>query len=141
MQPSQVDYTATVEHDGRSYEVEVLALEVPKCQKCGKLVLVDSANRRISEALRKTAKLLFPAEIRQNRERLHLTQKQLANLMEVAVETVSRWETGAQIQQRSFNKLLKAIFRSPEVRKQLAEIDAIEPVAMEAAATNSSPTD
>ena len=39
--PDVVDYTTTVEHDGRAYTVRVPSLEVPKCRNCGKLVLVE----------------------------------------------------------------------------------------------------
>jgi DNA-binding transcriptional regulator YiaG len=54
----------------------------------------------LSESLRDAAGLLSPEQIRQNREALRLTQKQLANLMRISESTLSRWETGGQIQQR-----------------------------------------
>ena len=65
-----MDYTTTIDHDGRSYAVTVPALEVPKCRNCGKLVLIDSANQRLSEAFRREASLLTPEEIRAGRVRL-----------------------------------------------------------------------
>lgn len=93
--PAAVDYTTTVEHDGRSYTVMVPSLELPKCRNCGKLVLVDSANRRISEAFRREAGLMTPEEIRAGRIRCGLDQKTFADLLGISVSTLSRWETGA----------------------------------------------
>ena len=55
----------------------------------------------------------------QKRESLGLTQKQLANLLRVADATVSRWETGGQIQQRSMDLLLRAFSDIPALRQYL----------------------
>jgi putative zinc finger/helix-turn-helix YgiT family protein len=52
-------------------------------------------------------------EIRQGREKLALTQKQFANLLGVGEATVSRWETGAQIQQRAMDRFLRVCRASP----------------------------
>ncbi len=120
--PEAVDYTTTIEHDGRSYTVQVPSLEVPKCRNCGKLVLVDSANRRISDAFRREAGLLTPEEIRAGRIRCGLDQQTFADQLGIAVSTLSRWETGAQIQQRSLNRLMEAYFASPEVRQVYARL-------------------
>jgi putative zinc finger/helix-turn-helix YgiT family protein len=119
--PATVDYATTLEHDGRAYDVGVPGLEVPRCRNCGTLVMVDSANRAVSDALRAAAGLLTPAQIRKNREDLGLTQKQLASHLGVADATVSRWETGAQIQQRSLDRLLRLYFGIPSVRTALAD--------------------
>ena len=43
----------------------------------------------------------------------------MLGLLRVAKETVSRWETGAQIQQRAMDLLLRLFFDIPEVRRQL----------------------
>lgn len=121
-----VDYSTTVDHDGRSYTVRVPSLEVPKCRNCGKLVMVDSANRRISEAFRREAGLLTPEEIRAGRVRCGLDQQTFADLLGISVSTLSRWETGAQIQQRSLNRLLEAYFTSPEVRRVYGRLAGID---------------
>ena len=57
--------------------------------------------------------MLTPEEIREGREKLGLTQKQFANLLGVGEATVSRWETGAQIQQRAMDRFLRACLASP----------------------------
>lgn len=74
VEPATVDYSTTIEHDGRAYEVSVLELPVARCQTCGEIVLDDDANRRISETFRAQLGLLTPARIRQSRERLGLTR-------------------------------------------------------------------
>src|SRR5207244_4396982 len=47
------------------------------------------------------------------RDKLALTQKQLANLLGVSEATVSRWETGARIQQRAMGRFLRVCLASP----------------------------
>jgi putative zinc finger/helix-turn-helix YgiT family protein len=112
-----------VEHDGRSYHIAIPKLKVLKCASCGALVLDDEANAQVSDALRREAGLLMPGEIRQQREALGLTQKQLANYLQVGESTLSRWETGAQIQQRSLDRFLRIFFSIPQARALLGEMD------------------
>jgi putative zinc finger/helix-turn-helix YgiT family protein len=102
--------------------VTVPGLRTPRCQnpECRTILLDRDANRRITQAFRRAANLLEPEEIRRRREQLGLTQTALAELLEVGPATVSRWETGAQIQQRSLDKLLRLFFGIPEVRQALA---------------------
>jgi putative zinc finger/helix-turn-helix YgiT family protein len=118
--PDQVPYTVEVVHDGRSYTVTVPDLKTPRCRNCGELLLDSAANRQISDAFRRQANLLTPEEIRQAREGLGLTQRQLAGYLGVAEATLSRWETGAQIQQRSLDRLLRLFFTFDNVRAALA---------------------
>ena len=122
--PVEEEYTTEVVHDGRSYSVTVPALRVFRCRNCGEAVLDTEANRQISLAFRRQAGLLTPEEIRQGRKALGLKQEELAGRLGVAESTLSRWETGAQIQQRSLDKLLRLFFTLPEVRWALAEVPA-----------------
>jgi putative zinc finger/helix-turn-helix YgiT family protein len=119
--PTVVDYSTDLEHDGRSYHVALPDLRVFRCEACGVLVLPDESHRRLSLALRTEAGLLTPAEIKRNRDKLGLTQKQLADLIQVAECTVCRWETGAQIQQRAMDQLLRLFFEVPAVRDYLEQ--------------------
>jgi len=119
--PAEGEYTTEVVHDGRTYTVTLPALRTPRCRACGEVVLDTEANRQISQAFRRQANLLTPEEIRQSRKALSLTQEQLAALLGVAEASLSRWETGAQIQQRSLDKLLRLFFELPEVRSTLAK--------------------
>ncbi|MBI1899629.1 MAG: type II toxin-antitoxin system MqsA family antitoxin [Planctomycetia bacterium] len=120
--PAVREYSTEAEHDGRAYVVTVRDLVVSRCDNCGAIVLDDDANRRISDALRGQIGVLTPAEIRANREKLDLTQKQLASVLGIAESTLSRWETGAQIQQRALDKLLRLYFGSGQVREMLAGV-------------------
>jgi putative zinc finger/helix-turn-helix YgiT family protein len=67
----------------------------------------------VSAAFRREARLLTPEEIREGREKLGLTQKQFANLLGVGEATVSRWETGTQIQQRAMDRFLRVCLARP----------------------------
>jgi putative zinc finger/helix-turn-helix YgiT family protein len=116
-----VAYTVEEDHDGRTYTVTVPDLQTPRCDRCGELVLDDAANRQISAALRQQLGLLTPQEIRQGREALGLTQRQMANQLGIAEATLSRWETGGQIQQRALDRLLRLFFTFAEVREALAD--------------------
>jgi putative zinc finger/helix-turn-helix YgiT family protein len=113
-------YSISVDHDGRGYDLVVDDLEVLQCENCGAMVLEDSANKRISDALRRAVGLLLPEEIVANRNRLGLTQKQLASHLRIAESTLCRWETGAQIQQRAMDGLLRVFFQSAEARAILS---------------------
>jgi putative zinc finger/helix-turn-helix YgiT family protein len=117
--PVEEDYPAAFLHDGRTYRFTVSGLRVFRCRKCGAGVLDTAASERISRAFRREARLLAPEEIREQRKALGLTQEQLAVRLGVAQETLSRWETGAQIQQRSLDNLLRLFFTLPAVREAL----------------------
>src|SRR5260370_42679374 len=120
MHLATVPYAMTIEHDGRSYRVEIPALTVPQCGNCQALSIDDEADQQISAAFPRAARLLTPEEIRQGREKLALTQKQFANLLGVGEATVSRWETGAQIQQRAMDRFLRVCIGSAAAVELLA---------------------
>jgi putative zinc finger/helix-turn-helix YgiT family protein len=113
MDVATIPYVTTIEHDGRAYRVEIPALTVPRCTNCQAISLDDEADRQISATFRREARLLSPEEIRLGREKLELTQKQFASLLGIGEATVSRWETGAQIQQRALDRFLRLCFASP----------------------------
>jgi putative zinc finger/helix-turn-helix YgiT family protein len=113
MRLAAVPYCTTIEHDGRAYQVEIPSLTVPRCGNCQAISIDDEADQQISAAFRREARLLAPDEIRQGREKLGFTQKQFANLLGVGEATISRWETGAQIQQRALDRFLRVCLASP----------------------------
>ncbi len=88
-------------------------------QACQELVLPHDSRSRVYAQLRREAGLLSPEEIRDQRKTLGLTQEEFANHLGVAKETVSRWETGGQIQQRGYDKLLRVYFDVPAARYYL----------------------
>jgi len=112
-------YTIDLEHDGRRYSVTVHNIAVLKCGSCGNQVIPDESDERISEELRRQAGFLFPEEIRKKREALGLSQESLAEHLRVSVATLSRWETGGQIQQRAMDRLLRLYFEVPQARQYL----------------------
>ena len=126
MELATVPYTTQIDHDGRKYTVIIADLAVPRCANCGTISLDDEANRQISAAFRQQAGLLSPEQIRSQRLALGLTQQALADLLGVAVFTLSRWETGAQIQQRSLDRFLRAFFKLPELRETLQREAGLE---------------
>ncbi len=120
MRLATLSYVTTIEHDGRAYRVEIPELTAPQCGNCQALSIDDAADQQISAAFRRAARLLAPEAIRQGREKLGLTQKEFASLLGVGESTVSRWETGAQIQQRALDRFLRVCFDSPAAVKLLA---------------------
>ena len=116
-------YVVQVKHDGRAYEVCIPEFSVPKCQACEALHIDIQADQQIQEALRAKIGLLSPEQIRKWRVQLGLTQRQFAAALGFAHETVSRWESGALIQSRANDKLMRLFFEMPDVREMLTHPD------------------
>ncbi len=83
------------------------------CPNCGEVVLRYRDSRRLGEdaaaIYRKRHGLLSAEEIRALRERLHLTQADLAHLLRLGANTVSRWESGRNVQTGAMDILLRLI--------------------------------
>ncbi len=119
VRPDTVARTCEIRHDGRMYTVEVPALRVPRCRACGELVFDNDADKQIAAVLRVQLGLLTTEQIRENREQLQLSQRELADHLGVAVETISRWENGALTQTRAMDRYLRLYFGLPAVRAAL----------------------
>jgi putative zinc finger/helix-turn-helix YgiT family protein len=117
---TEVPYQTEFHHDGRTYTVDIPALVVPQCGNCGAIALDEEANIEIDKAFRLQANLLTAEQIRAGREYFGYNQQQFADALGIAVSTLSRWENGAQIQQRSLNRLMQAAFDLPELREYLS---------------------
>ena len=134
------EYSADVEHDGRSYHLTILDLAMRVCSACGNRALLPDSSDRVTDALRSAAGLLPPEEIRSNRTKLHLTQKDLAEHLGIAEATLSRWETGAQIQQRAFDQVLRLFFDVAEARKYCGYVDrAVAPASRASSNSGAAP--
>ena len=94
-------------------EVAVLDASHLHCPKCGEVVLRLDESRHVREAAlaayRCKYHLLSADEIRSLRERLGLTQAQLAGLLRLGGNTISRWESGRNVQTAAMDVLLRLI--------------------------------
>ena len=64
---------------------------------------------RAAELYRSSHSLLSAAEIRALRRSRNLTQAQLAALLQLGLNTVSRWESGRNVQSGAMDILLKVL--------------------------------
>lgn len=84
-----------------------------RCPRCGETLLsYEEAGwfeRHALETYRKRFGLLSEQEIRQLRERLGLTQAELAALLHLGSNTVSRWEAGRNVQSASLDMMLRLL--------------------------------
>lgn len=94
-------------------EIAVTASPHLHCPKCHELVLrFDDARRlrqRALEIYRQKYGLLSADEIRSIRERFGLTQADLARLLRLGANTISRWEAARNVQAASMDMLLRII--------------------------------
>ena len=94
-----------------------------RCPKCHEVVLrMDQARKLRERALdtyRSRNDLLSTDEIRSIRERHHLTQVQLARLLRLGGNTISRWESGRNVQTAAMDVLLRLIRDIPESLRYL----------------------
>ncbi len=114
--PDAIPYDARAKHDGSVYTFSIAALKVNKCQSCGEVFFDNTTDEQISQGLREHLGLLSPEEIRQRLGRLGLTQKEFAERISIAPETVSRWLSGTYIQSRAYDKLMRFFFQQEESR-------------------------
>src|SRR4051812_8587902 len=92
------EHRTTIKYEGRPYEIVIPDLQLPTCKKCGEVVFDNFAGEQIDRAFRSQLGLLQADEIRAGRIQLGKNQKEFAAELGAAEESVSRWETGAQVQ-------------------------------------------
>jgi putative zinc finger/helix-turn-helix YgiT family protein len=84
-----------------------------RCPKCDEVVLRFSEARRLQEDgiahYRKKHGLLSANDIRAIRERFGLTQSELARLLHLGANTISRWESGRNVQTEAMEMLLRLL--------------------------------
>lgn len=83
------------------------------CPKCHETVLRYQDARRLSEdaiaIYRRKHGLLSADEIRAIRERFEVTQADFARLLRLGANTLSRWESGRNVQTEAMDTLLRVI--------------------------------
>lgn len=116
---AEIAYDAEVRHDGRLHRFPIHRLTIDKCQRCGEEFFTNRTDEQIAAALREFLGLLQPEDIRQRLGDLGLTQKDFAERLGVAPETVSRWLHGLSIQTRALDNLMRVFFGFAVVRDVL----------------------
>ena len=83
------------------------------CPKCDEVVLRFQDMHRLGQdaiaIYRKEHRLLSADDMRAIRQRFDLTQGELARLLQLGANTVSRWESGRNVQTGAMNILLRLI--------------------------------
>jgi len=101
--------------------IKVMVKDVPveRCDSCGMEASGPVAARVRHEAICRAAGLLTPSEIKGIRDEFGWSQQHLADLTDFGIATISRWERGRLLQNRSANKVLQAIRDCPPFRAHL----------------------
>jgi putative zinc finger/helix-turn-helix YgiT family protein len=94
-------------------EISVPSAQFLRCPKDGEIVLRFLDSKRLHEGAiaiyRRKHRLLSADEIRVIREQFGLTQGNLAALLRLGANTVSRWESGRNVQTAAMDILLRLI--------------------------------
>jgi HTH-type transcriptional regulator/antitoxin MqsA len=94
-----------------------------RCPRCREVLLRYEdwmhLDERAQAAYREKFGLLSAADIRALREKLGLTQAQLAHLLRLGGNTVSRWEAGRNVQTAAMDALLRIVRDVPASLKYL----------------------
>jgi putative zinc finger/helix-turn-helix YgiT family protein len=84
-----------------------------RCPKCREIVLLYQEARRSGEQAieiyRRKHGLLSAHDIRAIRERFSLTQADFARLLRLGANTLSRWESGRNVQTQAMDVLLRLV--------------------------------
>ena len=111
-----------MKYDGARHEVLIEGMPQWQCDNCRITVTDDDSDTVVQDCLRRHIGLLTAEEIRAARATLGLTQTQLAELIGCAAESLSRWENGAILQSRSYDRLLRIFFHLPIARDLLCTV-------------------
>jgi putative zinc finger/helix-turn-helix YgiT family protein len=108
-----IEKRATLRLPVNGEEISVPSVLHLSCPKCGEAVLRFQEAKRLHEdaiaIYRKRHGLLSADEIRAIREKFSLTQAELAALLRLGANTVSRWESGRNVQTAAMDMLLRLI--------------------------------
>ena len=90
---------------------ETIMQEVPawKDPKTGAIYLDGEAHEMLDAVKARHMGILLPDQLRDMRNAIGLTQKKMAELLQLGEKTWTRWETGAERPSRSMNVLLCAL--------------------------------
>ncbi|MDD5261806.1 MAG: helix-turn-helix domain-containing protein [Methylacidiphilales bacterium] len=80
-----------------------------KSRKTGEIYFDGHALGELDKVKARHMGLLTPEQIKELREHLDLTQKEISELLQIGEKTWTRWETGRERPSRSLNLLLQSI--------------------------------
>lgn len=110
---TMVDRRSVLKMPVNGEDVSVPSAPHLRCPKCDEIVLRFPDARRLQEdaiaVYRKKHGLLSANEIRAIRERFGLTQNELARLLHLGANTISRWESGRNVQTEAMEMLLRLL--------------------------------
>jgi len=97
--------------DGKSV-AETVMVKVPalKDTVTGEVYLTGEALEIMDKAKARLMGVLLPAEIKELRSRMDLTQRQMCDLLGIGEKTYTRWESGRERPSQSLNRLLAALW-------------------------------
>jgi len=78
-------------------------------EEIGEWLLAPESLQKIDDTKARRMGLLLPAELRAIRERLGLTQSQIAEQLKIGEKSWSRWESGRHRPSQSMNLLVRAL--------------------------------
>ena len=117
-------------HEPVSWSVNGEAIRVPdishlRCPRCGEglfsLREAEALRRGAFDIYRKRHRLLSADEIRGIREQHGLTQAELARVLRLGGNTISRWEAGRNVQTAAMDVLLRLVRDLPGSLEYLRE--------------------
>lgn len=136
LESKRIDKTFEYGADDQTLTVTAHQVPVRVCANCGESYSGPEAARVEHEAICQALGLMTPAEIKSLRERLGWSQQDLADLTGLGIATVSRWERGRLMQNRSNNKVLLALRDCPAFREYLEALLAGKTTKQEPARGN-----
>ena len=120
--------------------VELHGVEVTRCESCGKegiaIPRIGQLHRVLADVIVRQRRMLAPVEIRYLRKHIGLSAADFAQMMGVARETVSRWETGAQPMGAVADRLLRLLVVTHEPTENYAVEDMLRELNDEPAPSN-----
>ena len=98
-----------LEGDGIA-ETKMVQVPVALDPQTGEEMLTEEAIELIETTKARYMGLLLPTEIKELRERLEFTQRQMSELLQAGQKSYTRWETGRARPSRMVNVLLRLLY-------------------------------
>jgi putative zinc finger/helix-turn-helix YgiT family protein len=103
--------------------LRIASVEHLRCPTCNEVLLSQAQAKALQqrgvEAYRENHALLAADEIRALRQKHGLTQAELAAVLQLGMNTVSRWESGRNVQNGAMDLLLRLLRDVPGTRDYL----------------------